>query len=258
MRRLERDGVGLAYEDVGAGDPALLLLHGIACDHTHLRRQLEHFSRRHRVVAMDLRGHGASDAPDEVYGVELVAGDVAWLARQLALERPVVVGHSLGGVVALAVAALFPDVAGAIVALDSPLIPSPERQARMRDFIARLRTDAYEEELTRYFSALFIDTDDLERRSRIVAEALQVPRHVTVSVWEQWALEFDTAAAASACGVPFLYLDAGTANAQLGRLAEYCPGLTVGRTVGAGHFHQLEVPEQVNAMIERFLLTAAI
>ncbi len=67
---------------------------------------------------------------------------------------------------------------------------------------------------------------------------------------------FDTAAAAAACRAPFLYVDAGTLNVDLEELGRLCPTLMAGRTVGAGHFHQLEVPDQVNAMIERFLVVA--
>jgi pimeloyl-ACP methyl ester carboxylesterase len=250
--------VGLAYEESGAGDPPLVFLHGIACDHTYLRPQIEHFGERHRVVAMDLRGHGESDAPSGLYGTEEVAGDVAWLIHELRLERPVLVGHSLGGVVALAVAAEFEEVPSAIVALDSPVIPPPERQALMPGFIESLRSDAYEENLTRYFSGLFIETDDVHRKRQILDAVHGVPPHVVTSIWEQWALRFDTVAAARACRVPFLYIDAGTPNSRLDRLAELCPTLTLGRTVGAGHFHQLEVPAQVNAMLERFVATAPL
>lgn len=253
MRRLERDGVGLAFDEAGAGSPGLVFVHGIACDRTHFDPQMEHFARRHRVVAVDLRGHGASDAPGSTYTTELLAEDVAWLIARLSLERPVVVGHSLGGVVALALAAASPAVPRAMVALDSPLIPPPERQARMRAFFDRLRSDAYAQEVASYFSALFADTDDPKRKRGILEQVAAAPRHAVISAWEQGALHFDTAAAARGCRVPFLYVDAGTPNAQLDRLGELCPTLTLGRTVGAGHFHQLEVPEQVNAMLERFL-----
>jgi pimeloyl-ACP methyl ester carboxylesterase len=53
--------------------------------------------------------------------------------------------------------------------------------------------------------------------------------------------------------VPALYIQAARPRPELERFGELCPQLVIGRTVGAGHFHQLEVPDQVNAMIERFL-----
>ena len=59
--------------------------------------------------------------------------------------------------------------------------------------------------------------------------------------------------AARECKVPFLYLAAAAPLADFAKLRQLCPHVVIGQTVGAGHFHQLEVPDQVNAMIERFL-----
>ena len=82
------------------------------------------------------------------------------------------------------------------------------------------------------------------------------PQHVVASAWENGFFVYDSAAAAAACKVPVLYIDAGTPNTDLSRFGELCPRLVTGKTVGSGHFVQLEVPEQVNAMIERFLAVA--
>ena len=63
MERLSRDGVALASTETGSGAPPLVLVHCWCGDHTHLTPQFEYFGRTHRVVAVDLRGHGASDKP---------------------------------------------------------------------------------------------------------------------------------------------------------------------------------------------------
>ena len=78
MRHLERDGVALGYEETGEGEPPVLLVHGWCCDHTYLAPQLEHFVERgHRVVAVDLRGHGKSDKPHQRYSMQAFADDLA-------------------------------------------------------------------------------------------------------------------------------------------------------------------------------------
>ena len=103
-----RDGVKLAYETVGSGDPPIVFVHGWACDRSYFAPQIEHFSRRHAVAMVDLRGHGESECPDPAAGTYDVASfsdDVLSVAREAGFDRPVVVGHSLGGVVALACAA---------------------------------------------------------------------------------------------------------------------------------------------------------
>jgi pimeloyl-ACP methyl ester carboxylesterase len=110
MRSLRRkDGTALFYEEAQGDEPPILLVHVIACDHTHFGPQFEHFARRgHRVVAMDLRGHGKSDKPHQSYTMELFTEELAWMCAQLGPKKPVVIGHSLGGVVALALALSCP------------------------------------------------------------------------------------------------------------------------------------------------------
>ncbi len=76
-----------------------------------------------------------------------------------------------------------------------------------------------------------------------------------ISIWPDGTFGFDDAAAVSAvsaCRTPFLYIDAGTPNVDLHQLRLLATNLPLGRTVGSGRFHQMEVPGQVNAMIDRF------
>ena len=88
MRSLRRDGTALFYKQAQGDEPPILLVHGIACDHTNFAPQFEHFARRgHRVVAMDLRGHGKSDKPEQSYTMELFTDDLAWMCAQLGLKK---------------------------------------------------------------------------------------------------------------------------------------------------------------------------
>src|SRR5207245_10093497 len=102
-----RDGVKLADLDVGTGDPALLFVHGWCCDRAYWRDQIPEFAQRHRVVAADLRGTGGSDAPDRDYSIAQFADDVGWLCGEIGLEKPVIVGHSMGGLLPLDLASKY-------------------------------------------------------------------------------------------------------------------------------------------------------
>src|SRR5438067_9223149 len=103
-----REDVELAYETAGAGDPAMLFVHGWSCDRSYLYPQFEHFGGSHRVVTVDLRGHGDSSGPPPTPGaylVETFTDDVLTVAHAASLDRPIVIGHSLGALIALACAA---------------------------------------------------------------------------------------------------------------------------------------------------------
>ncbi len=251
MQTLNRDGVNLAYREAGSGAPPLLLVHGFCGDHTHLSPQFDYFRRNHRVVAVDRRGHGHSDKPEQAYTIEGFADDLAWLCRELGLYKPVVVVHSMGAI-GLELAARFPDLPAAVILLDVPFSPPPEMQAGFQQLLAGLRSAAYRQVLHQTADNLiFLPTDNQQQKASLVAAMANVPQQVMVSTWENF-LAHNTEAAAAKCRVPVLHLHS-IFPANLARLRELCPQLVTGQTVGAGHFLQLEVPEQVNAMIDRFL-----
>jgi len=250
---LIRDGIALAYEDAGSGTPPVVLVHGIACHRAFMAPQARFLRARHRVVAIDLRGHGDSDAPRQRYTIEALADDVGWICDQLDLERAVVVGHSLGGLVGLELAAARPDLIGGAVLIDSVLLAGEGRQDTVAGLVAGLRGPDGDRVLHEYFRPFFGPHDDPAVCEWILDQAVRTPAHVTSSIWEEASSSWDDAGALARCRSPLLYLDAGTANADLERAVRVNDSLTLGRTVGTGHFSQLISPEQVNAMLERFL-----
>lgn len=97
-----------AYVVAGSG-PALLLLHGLGCDHTTWAPVIDSLSRRYTVIAPDLLGHGESDKPRADYSVGGYANGMRDLLTVLGIDRVSVVGHSFGGGVAMQFAYQFPE-----------------------------------------------------------------------------------------------------------------------------------------------------
>jgi pimeloyl-ACP methyl ester carboxylesterase len=251
--RFERDGVALFASDSGAvanGEPALLLIHGWSCDHTHLAPQVEHFAASHRVVSVDLRGHGASDAPEQEYTLRGFADDLAWLCGQLEVPRVVAIGHSMGGGVALALAASYQHLVAGVVLLDSPLTLSDDDRQGVRSLSAGMAGEHGGAVRQAFLDAILASTADAALRATVTAGVLAAPGHVASSAIGATA-EWPVAASVRA-PVLAIVADGGSLTpSQVPRDAG--PPLWIGQTVGSGHFVQLEVPEQVNPMIERFL-----
>jgi pimeloyl-ACP methyl ester carboxylesterase len=97
-----------AFVKTGSG-PAILLLHGMACDHTTWDPIIRRLARRHTVIAPDMLGHGRSDKPRADYSVGGYANGMRDLLTVLGIDRVTVVGHSLGGGVAMQFAYQFPE-----------------------------------------------------------------------------------------------------------------------------------------------------
>jgi pimeloyl-ACP methyl ester carboxylesterase len=258
VQRVMRDQVALCFEEAGSGAPPIVLVHGWCCDHTYLAPQLEHYRRTHRVVALDLRGHGESDKPRQAYPIGSFADDVAWLCGHLGLEQPVVIGHSMGGIIAFDLAARYPALPAAIVMLDAAVVLPDASRLAIPTLLDALRGPTSREALQQYVAnALFIPTDDPARKARILDQMAAAPQHVMIAAMEGLH-DYDAAAVAQGCTAPALYIaaDEPKPRADLDRLRALCPQMQYGQTVGSGHFLQLEVPEQLNAMLDRFLATA--
>ena len=111
----EVNGINLYYETRGAGRP-LILLHGGLGSGEMFGPVLPILAERHQVIAVDLQGHGRTADIDRPIDIRLMADDIAALIDHLDLDRPDVVGWSLGGGVALQTAVRHPDKVGRLVA----------------------------------------------------------------------------------------------------------------------------------------------
>ncbi|WP_234411046.1 alpha/beta fold hydrolase [Nocardioides terrigena] len=108
VRHVTIHGHRRAYVVTGSG-PALLLLHGLGCDHTTWAPVIDSLARRYTVIAPDLLGHGESDKPRADYSVGGYANGMRDLLTVLGIDRVSVVGHSFGGGVAMQFAYQFPE-----------------------------------------------------------------------------------------------------------------------------------------------------
>jgi N-formylmaleamate deformylase len=128
----ESNGIDIHYLRTGGAKPSVILLHGLmgngAC-WTPLARALE---AEFDVVMPDSRGHGTSSAPHYGYRYDDLASDVVGLIHGLGLSRPLLLGHSMGGMTAAVVASRGAGIIGGLILVD-PTFLSPERQQEVRD-----------------------------------------------------------------------------------------------------------------------------
>ncbi len=144
----------LAYEVHGSeSDPAVVLIHGITESRHTWRPLIDQLAQSSRVLAVDLRGHGESPEGD-AYDPISYASDVVETMAAVRMTRPLVIGHSLGGVVASAVAAM--GAAGAVINVDQPL-----RLAAFKDGLSQLEPMLRGDEATfqAAIGALFLAMD---------------------------------------------------------------------------------------------------
>lgn len=247
----------LAYDDTGSGDSAVVLVHGGLADRSHYAAVASHLATRHRVIALDLRGHGDSDTPTLDFTVADIAHDIAAVCDDAGVQQAVVCGHSLSGGAALELAALRPDLVSAVAILDGAILyPLPAIQAMREQLLPALEGPAWRDALRGLVtSRMLTPHDPPEVRNRILGALEQASERVTVP-WFRNAYTWDASDRVAAFRGPALFVHA-TSPADIGRLQQLKPDVLVGRVVGSGHFVTLTVAPQVNAMLDRFLEVCA-
>jgi sigma-B regulation protein RsbQ len=246
------DGTTIAYEIQGDGEPALVFIHCLSCNRSFWREQLGVFAADHTVVALDLPGHGASGRERASWTLAAYADDVSRLVEELDLDRVVLVGHSMGGPVALLAAARLKErVAGVICAdtLHDAEFKMPEEAVHgwRRSF-----EQDYEAAMRQGVASMVANDPALE--AWIVAEAVKADRKATMALIGEFGA-LDLAAALSAAKVPVRCINAvphgeyalPTAVETNRRYADFDAVLVD----GVGHYLQLERPETFNARCGR-------
>jgi pimeloyl-ACP methyl ester carboxylesterase len=122
VTKVERDGVVLMVDDTGERDlPAILLLHGLSSARSTWQRLTDKLAGRYRLVALDDRGHGESSHAPDTYTLAHYVPDALRVLDEVVATPAVVIGHSLGGVIAACVARQRPALVCGVVLEDPPL-----------------------------------------------------------------------------------------------------------------------------------------
>ncbi len=114
------NGVNLYYYRTGGDKPPLVLAHGITDDGMCWSPAAEILAKDFDVIMVDARGHGKSDAPEDGYTLQNLGAELAGVVQALDLDKPILLGHSMGAITALVTAGLYPSLPRAILLEDPP------------------------------------------------------------------------------------------------------------------------------------------
>ena len=251
-----KDGVQIHYESGGRGSPALIFIHGWNCDRSYWSAQLLVFAATHQVVALDLAGHGDSGVNREAWSMANFGADVAAVADTLQLEDIILVGHSMGGQVALEAARLLKGrvkmVVGADTLNDVSLRYADEQIAEM---LAAMEADFPGTVDGMVRSSFFLPTSDPALIDQIARDMSAAPPAAGIGALEgiaRWYNE-DVEQSLADIDVPIRLInsDYSPTNTRAGQALT--ASFEVMLMSGVGHFVMQEDPAQFNAIMAELL-----
>jgi pimeloyl-ACP methyl ester carboxylesterase len=250
MSRIAPDGVVIRFSDEGQGDPPIVFVHGWSCDRTYWAAQARHFSKSHRVVCIDLGGHGESGSGRAAWTMEAFGADVASVLDALDLRGAVLVGHSMAGPVVLEAAFRAPERVAALVAVDYfNAVGRPMSDAAREKQLQDLRDDfrGATEAWVRGFFPASTDPALVERIARDMADG---PPDVAISALDHLR-RYDEASALARTHLPMRLINADLWPTDLEAARRCKPDMQLSVMAGAGHFLFLEEPAEFNRLLAR-------
>jgi 3-oxoadipate enol-lactonase len=250
-----------SYE--AAGDPALpplLFLHGIGGAARAWRGQLDFFSDRYRAIAWDMPGYGGS-APLPAVSIATLAGALEDFLGQLGATKPILVGHSIGGMIVQQWLVKNPSLAAAVVlAQTSPAFGKPDGDWQKTFIDARLGPLDRGETMVSLAPALVKelagDNPDISGME-LARECMAAVPPASYRAAMLALLGFDQRSALQGIAVPTLVLsgskDKNAPAPMMARMASYIPYASYVELEAAGHLVNLERPAAFNAALDSFL-----
>ncbi len=252
------DGLRIRYTDEGSG-LTLLFVHGFPLSRGAWQRQLDALRETYRVIAPDLRGFGESEARPGTAAMADFAADLHGLVQQLRTGPVVMVGHSMGGYVALAFARQFPALLrGLVLVATKAGADTPEAAAGRRATAEKVRTQGVQVVV----DAMAADMLAAGRRDTAMAEQVRSlvassSRDGVIAALLGMAERPDSTATLAGISVPALIV-AGAADGAIPpteseKLAQAIPGAQLSVIPQAGHLVAFEQPEAFNRVLQEWL-----
>jgi pimeloyl-ACP methyl ester carboxylesterase len=177
LKSIQHKNTSISFSDTGKGT-AIVLLHGFLENQKMWNNYIDAFSKRNRVITVDLLGHGETECLGYVHTMEDNAEAVHAVVTELGIQKAVFVGHSMGGYVALAFAELYPDAVKGIVLLNSTALADSEERKTNRDRAIKAVKQSYINFISLSIANLFSE-DNRERLNQEIEstkkEALKTP-----------------------------------------------------------------------------------
>jgi pimeloyl-ACP methyl ester carboxylesterase len=246
------DGVHVQYRVYGSGEPALVLIHGWSCDSNYWREQVPELRKKYTVITVDLAGHGGTDGARSNWSIASFGQDVATALSAVPNQKLILIGHSMGGPVAIEAARLLKNRVIGIVGVDTfKTIGAPAySQAQIDAIIKPFEADFIGHTRSLVTEHFFAKGADPKLAAKIAYDMSLSPPKVAIPSLRA-TLQYDYTDPLADVSVPIVAInsDLGEATNEV-RIRKVLPKFHAVTLAGDGHFLMMEDPQRFNPALE--------
>jgi pimeloyl-ACP methyl ester carboxylesterase len=252
------DGVPIYYRSVSSGEPAVVLVHCWGGSSDEWTDSIPPLAATHRVIALDLAGHGRSGKGRSSWTVPSFVADIRAVLDHLGVARAILVGHSMSGPITIEAAVEMPDRVLGVVPIDTLQdVGKPAETEEDAKFFAAMRT-SFAPTVEKLIRTLVPKSADPKVIARILAFELANDPAIAIPILENnW--RFPTKDAFAKVKVPIIAINANLFPTNTEGNRALAPQFEVRLIEGVGHWPMLEAPERFNVLLTRAVadITAA-
>ena len=247
------DGLPIHFDVQGQGEPTLVLVHGWALDHRLWDEHAPRLSRRHRVVTLDLPGHGESGKQRARWTMAAFGEDVTAVVEAVGAKDVVLVGHSMGGLVVLEAARRMRDRVKGIVLVDIVLDAEQHTPPEQVEAMAAQLEAGYEATVTHMSNEyLFTPATPAPVRERVLRHAREMAPALSIALLREVWL-YDPVPALGEIQAPVRAVNADKFPTNLETNRRHMPGYEATIVRGTGHYPMLEDPARFASALDQAL-----
>ncbi len=255
---LSADKTPISYTVHGKGEPTLILVHGWSCDGRYWRHQIDAFSKKYRVVVVDLAGHGHSGLMRGRYTMRAFGEDVRAVAEAVGSRTVILVGHSMGGAVIAEAARLMPDRVLGLVGVDTfDNVEYPLTREALDEMLAPM-VDDFSGGSRAFVTEMFLPATDPRIREWILADISAAPPYVALSAMEELLTQYisgDTARVFETIVAPVVTVNGDLWPIDFEANRRHMRSFEAIIVEQADHFFMLSRPHVFNRAMERAVQT---
>ncbi|GAF68323.1 unnamed protein product [marine sediment metagenome] len=233
----------------GQGEPALVFVHGWSCDKDFWKYQVPYFAKNHKVVTIDLGGHGESGLGREDWTMEMFGEDVAAVVEKLKLKKVILIGHSMGGPVIVAAARVMPKKVVALVGADTfHDIEQGYTGEQMTQIIANMERD-FKNEVDTFVRNMFPTSADANLVDWVAAKMASADPNVAIGSLRSLGT-YSLVQPLQDNDVPVYSISSDFWPTDFEKNKKYIESFEVKMMPGIGHFVMLEDPDKFNRLLD--------
>lgn len=252
--KLKADAIELYYKEKGTGSP-IVFVHGWMEDYSMWNSQIDYFSKSHRVIAYDQRGHGRSDKPKKGYSVKTLSDDLYNFTQKLNVGKFTLVGHSMGGMTAMMFALDHPDQVSKLILVSTSAKTATSMRVMLWFLIHALPYSIFADSSVdfKYYKP------SKQIKNEAVDRALRTPKYAACESLREFCSNYDIQDKISNIKVPTLIIvgdkDTSTPVSMSRYLRKQIEFSKLAIVPDSKHMPMIERAEMVNEVINEFLRT---